>query len=138
MIGVQRARPGQCLRVRYEDFAADPARVAGQITAFLGLPPPAVAGRPGAGLPGGMVSPAGTGRADGTDLPGETSRAPLAAIPGPLRARIDGLHAELGYPPAWPVPGAQPGRRDFLAGPRDVRAGSGVLGDEDQLGDQEG
>jgi hypothetical protein len=89
----ERAHPGACMRLHYEDLAADPDAARASVRAFLGLAAPAQApaGAP-APEPAPAQAPAGApDREPGADLP-------LEQIPPALLAQVNQLHAELGYP----------------------------------------
>lgn len=94
VLAFEREHPQSCLRVRYEDLAADPARAERDILGFLGLEPqwPALPD-----LPGGS-DPAPDGLTGG-DAPGCGADFPAGQIPAPLLAQVNDLHAQLGYPP---------------------------------------
>jgi Sulfotransferase family len=86
LLRFEQAHPRQCRRVRYEDLAAAPPP---GLFAFLGLAgPPATA-------------PAG--RAAGGTVPalpaGPAPAFPAGQFPAPLLTQVNGLGAELGYPP---------------------------------------
>jgi hypothetical protein len=94
MLEFEAAHPGRVCRVRYEDLIASPAGTAAAVLEFLGL------SRPGPGIP----DPPGTGREaqpGGQELPpgGQDDQIPMDLIGEPMLARINALHAELGYPP---------------------------------------
>jgi len=87
----EQANPESCARLRYEDLVAAPAAQAERIFAFLGED--TVPGVTAAGL-------AGSGEASSTmlaDPVGRGSRVPATAIPPPIVALINDLHAQLGY-----------------------------------------
>jgi hypothetical protein len=89
LIAFEESHPAVCRRVRYEDLAADPHRVAGSILAFLsGSPEPA-------------EQPHSAGYQDlaSSDAP-QAARTPLPAdqIPPQLLTRIDKLMTDLSYP----------------------------------------
>jgi hypothetical protein len=75
-------------RIRYEDVVADPDDALAAVKASLALRP-GRAGHSGFPDPG---SPA-------LDAPAAAPEVPVEKIPAPLRAAVDRLHAELGYPP---------------------------------------
>jgi hypothetical protein len=83
LLDLERGHPGQCLRVRYEDLAAGPGAAA-VVLAFLVLDRrrgghvPMDAGQPCVPVPDGLAG---------------------ARIGAALLAKVNRLHAELGYPP---------------------------------------
>jgi hypothetical protein len=90
VLDFERAHPGACMRVRYEDLAEDPDAALNGIRAYLGLGGPDV--RPAAPAVVPIQAPAdAASQESGADLP-------LDQIPPPLLAQVNELHAELGYP----------------------------------------
>lgn len=96
MLDFEAARPGRVWRVRHEDLISSPAGTAGALLDFLGLsgPGPGVPGAPGLPRPGQGAPPGGQDLLPG----GEDEPIPMELIGGPMLARINELHAELGYP----------------------------------------
>jgi Sulfotransferase family len=94
MLDFEAARPGRVCRVRYEDLIASPAGTAGSVLDFLGL------GQPGPGVPD-LPGPGQDAQSGGQDLlpGGQDEQIPMDMIGEPMLARINALHAELGYPP---------------------------------------
>jgi hypothetical protein len=90
LLAFERDNPAACIRVRYEDMTHDNAARRG-LWDFLGLDPRML---PDAGLP---AVPPGHDRDAGF---------PAGNIPPGRLARLDELHADLGYPPVsqWPPP----------------------------------
>lgn len=92
----------RCVRVRYEDLVADPDGESARIFTFLGEEP--IAGIAGASLVAGRVlfGPsdhkiwATAGISD--ESVGRGARLPVQAIPAGVRALLDGLLEQLGYP----------------------------------------
>jgi hypothetical protein len=98
VLDFDRAHPGACLRLRYEDLAEDPDAALKSVRAFLGLGGPDILPSVSGDAPGGVPVPAGAGPADrkpGADLP-------LDQLPPALLAEVNQLHAELGYPRLTP------------------------------------
>lgn len=92
----ERKHPEACMRLRYEDLAADPARTEREIKEFLGLEE---------GAPVLPELPDDPRRAlAGADAPGCGAGLPAWQIPAGLLAQVNELHARLGYPPL----GAEP------------------------------
>jgi hypothetical protein len=90
VLNFERAHPGACLRLRYEDLTEDPDAALNSIRVFLGL------GGPDILPPEPVVAPVQapvdvTDSEPGADLP-------LDQIPPALLAQVNQLHAELGYP----------------------------------------
>lgn len=87
----EREHPAACLRLRYEDLAADPARTEREIGEFLGLKTevPVLPELPG-DLPQALA---------GADAPGCGAGLPAGQIPAGLLAQVNELHKRLGYPP---------------------------------------
>lgn len=94
VLAFEEAHPQSCVRVRYEDLAADPAHTEGGILKFLGLDVrgPWLPELPGTANGNGPQEPHGV-------LPEPGANLPVAQIPGPLLAQVNDLHAQLGYPP---------------------------------------
>jgi hypothetical protein len=87
----EREHPAACMRLRYEDLAADPARTEREIGEFLGLKQevpilPELPGDPRQTL-------------TGADAPGCGAGLPTGQIPAGLLAQVNELHSQLGYPP---------------------------------------
>jgi len=82
------AHPEVCLRVRYEDLAADPG-VGGRVLSWLGLQ---AAGQ----LPGPAAAAGGPGMAAPVVLEGPAGVA-FGRLPTALLARVNEISAELGY-----------------------------------------
>ncbi|HEY2670177.1 MAG TPA: sulfotransferase [Rugosimonospora sp.] len=118
-LAFEEAHPQACLRVRYEDLAADTERTAAGIGEFLGLtdgyPLPGMAPGSATGGPSGAArdGPSGAARdgasggdggwaSAGADAPGCGADFPCGQIPVPLLTQINALHAGLGYPPLRP------------------------------------
>jgi hypothetical protein len=90
MLIFEQAHPGECLRLRYEDLAGNPAQTERAICGFLGL-----SGRI-ARLP--MLPSEQDPRPEGALAPGCGAGMPVGQLPPPLLARVNELHARLGYP----------------------------------------
>lgn len=90
VLDFERAHPGACMRVRYEDLAEDPDAARSGIQAFLDLRAPDAAPPVPAVVPV-QASADAPSQATGADLP-------LDRIPPPLLTQVNELHAELGYP----------------------------------------
>ena len=90
LLEFESSHPGSCLRVRYEDLAADRGRQAGTIFAALGLDDSQLAV---------LREPAAIRRQEGRDaVTGPIELAwPAGLIPPALLARAEELHAQLGY-----------------------------------------
>lgn len=87
LLKFEEANPGATHRVRYEDVIADPVHHLDPVRDALGLDVTADRGT----LPDAHESTGPEPEVPGFDVPTDL-------IPGPLRARISHLHAELGYP----------------------------------------
>jgi hypothetical protein len=94
VLAFEQDHPQACLRVRYEDLAADPVRAERDILTFLGLDAHILALPEFPGDDG--PDPAGL---TGADAPGCGADLPAGQIPPPLLAQVNNLHARLGYPP---------------------------------------
>lgn len=98
----EREHPAACLRVRYEDLVADPDGQADRIFAFLGERP--VPGISQSCLaPGRALFGPGDHKIWGTssitpDSVGRGARIPAEAMSPPVRALVNGLLEQLGYP----------------------------------------
>ncbi|HEV2376605.1 MAG TPA: sulfotransferase [Streptosporangiaceae bacterium] len=96
LLRFQEAHPAACRRLKYEDLPGGIAAIAEDVAAFLGLghPGPATPNRPAGQIPSppeaamATVGPAPAG-----------AHMPTERIPAALRATINDLHAQLGYPP---------------------------------------
>lgn len=93
LLDFERANPGACLRLRYEDLTQDPGAALAGVRAFLRLGRPDVLPSPPDDAPAGAGD-----RTDGPDLP-------LGQIPRLLADQISERHAELGYPRLDPARG---------------------------------
>lgn len=91
MLAFEQDHPGACLRIRYEDLAADPNRTERDIRAFLSL------GGPVTQLPEHPDDP--RQQLTGADAPGRGADFPAGQLPAPLLAQVNRLQARLGYPP---------------------------------------
>jgi Sulfotransferase family len=93
MLAAEENHRDRCHRMRYEDLAAIPETAADDMFAFLGLDPPRTiqlsSAQPGPGL-SAMREPEANAR--GPDVP-------TALLRPRLLARVNKLHASLGYPP---------------------------------------
>jgi hypothetical protein len=87
----EREHPEACMRLRYEDLAADPARIEREIGEFLGLK------REVPILPELPSDPRQT--LTGADAPRCGAGLPAGQIPAGLLAQVNELHSQLGYPP---------------------------------------
>jgi hypothetical protein len=87
----EREHPAACMRLRYEDLAADPARTEREIGEFLGLKQEVPI------LPELPSDPRQT--LTGADAPGCGAGLPAGQIPAGLLAQVNELHSQLGYPP---------------------------------------
>jgi hypothetical protein len=101
LLAFEQDRPGACLRLRYEDLAADPGQVESDLRAFLGL------GGPITQLPELPDDPGQ--KLTGADAPGCAARIPAGQLPPPLLAQVNHLHTRLSYP-SLPTPDGVPGR----------------------------
>jgi hypothetical protein len=92
LLDFEAAHSSRSLRVRHEDLTAGPEATTSLILEFLGLTgyQPGLPGRPAE--TGDTAMPAG--------LPGTAAeqQIPLELIPAALLNRVNGLHAQLGYP----------------------------------------
>jgi hypothetical protein len=89
LIAFEEANRETTQRVRYEDVTTDPDQAIAPVRTTLHLNGPA---------PNAML-PAPPGHPDpGASPPTAEAAAPAGMVPGPLRQRIDCLHAKLGYP----------------------------------------
>jgi protein-tyrosine sulfotransferase len=101
ILGFEEAHPGQCHRVRYEDLAANPEKVAGALFAFLGLEPVpgslsgCVRDDPVWAHADGSIN--GAGIHDGGGMVGEGRNVPIKSIPPALLSRVNDLLAKLAY-----------------------------------------
>jgi len=89
ILGFERAHPGRCLQVRYEDLVADAGTARNAIEKFLDL----------GTLPDGAGWPGTEARPEGAAAVGCGAEIPAGRIPPHVQARIGALLAELGYPP---------------------------------------
>jgi Sulfotransferase family len=94
LLSFERANPAACHRLRYEDVTSEQGDALALLRAALRLAGhgPHGARQDGAQSPGMRAADAEIGQAAGAPVP-------LQLIPEPLRKRINGLHAELGYKP---------------------------------------
>jgi Sulfotransferase family len=90
LLGFQTAHPHACLRIRYEDLAADLPQHTARIFAHLGLP---------ANDPAGPGNPPGNaGHAGAETRAGDTGPVlPTGQLPPQLLAEVRDLHAKLDY-----------------------------------------
>jgi len=91
ILAFEQEHPAPCMRLRYEDLAADPVRTEREIGEFLGLKSevpvlPELPGDPRQAL-------------TGADAPGCGAGLPAGQIPAGLLAQVNELHRQLGYPP---------------------------------------
>jgi hypothetical protein len=117
LLDFESRHPESALRVRYEDFASDPAATSRAISDFTGVTPASL-------MPewaGDELLGVGT---SGGDPAGLDSRFPVAMLPPQLTQRINHLHEQLNYPP---VSASSPTSQE-LTGPAARRMGSGAPG----------
>ncbi len=99
----ERAHPGNCLRVRYEDLAVRPTETAARIFSWLGVPDcPGITSRfldhPAADAAGPADYKIWATREISAGSVGRGVRIPLTVIPEPLVRILNGLLEELDYP----------------------------------------
>jgi Sulfotransferase family len=94
LLAFEQAHPRDCLRVRYEDLAADRSHAERDILDFLGLDKqwPELPGLPGDDSPAAAAADPAS-----ADTPGCGADLPAGQIPAPLLAQVNSLHARLGY-----------------------------------------
>jgi len=92
LLQFEEAHPSACRQVRYEDLADHRKQEAGKILAFLNLPADHSA-------PLAQNNHDTTPTAEEPGIPGHGAEIPIELIPAPLRARVNDLHARIGYPP---------------------------------------
>jgi hypothetical protein len=109
LLEFEQANPDACLRLRYEDLLADEG-VRDDLWKFLGLGPQAPP------LPSAVTSPPEetgplAGAADGSLPPGEQPGCgkdfPVDEVPPDLLARVNTMHAALGYTRLTPATGGR-------------------------------
>jgi hypothetical protein len=98
LLEFEKAHPGICLRLRYEDLVGDPATTEQDVLKFLDLPYEAPALPP--------VPDAAQPAVTGADAPGCGADIPAGQIPAFLGTQVNALHAQLGY---QPLPARQAG-----------------------------